>query len=67
MPSLRPSVVTDLDSTLLTMTRPLTKAQQQSLEMSTLQIKTFKFHGYSTFKCRAALTALTHNINTHYD
>eukprot|EP00973_Karenia_brevis_P019185 2629427-Karenia_brevis.AAC.1 len=41
------------------MTRPLSRAQQESLQQGTLQLKPHKFLGFTTFKCGVQLQHLS--------
>eukprot|EP00973_Karenia_brevis_P093357 12416991-Karenia_brevis.AAC.1 len=67
MPCLHSSAVDALNMCLLSITRPLTCSRHQSLASSTLQVKTWPFQGYSTFKCRTQLAALATVVNTQHN
>eukprot|EP00973_Karenia_brevis_P024081 3322363-Karenia_brevis.AAC.1 len=67
IPRLRNDVTSQLNLALLSMTRPLSRAQQDSLQQGTLQLRPHKFVGFTTFKCLPQLRQLAVLINQHYD
>ena len=56
------SVFESLNDVFLNMTGQLTRNQRESLVVGTLQLKTRKFHGFTTFKCVNQLDVLADKI-----
>eukprot|EP00973_Karenia_brevis_P032287 4449914-Karenia_brevis.AAC.1 len=66
MPQLHNDVREALNLALLNLTSCLNRSQQQAYRNNNLQIRTRKFHGFTTYKCRPQLLQLADNINNHH-
>eukprot|EP00973_Karenia_brevis_P032175 4436250-Karenia_brevis.AAC.1 len=63
MPCLPTSVQSLLDQVMVSLLKPLTRSQQVAYQNERLVIKTTKFTGHSSLRCKTALAALASHVH----